>query len=70
MEEIFIKDDFIRLGQAMKLAGFAESGIDAKGVIQDGLVKVNGKIETRRGKKLVEGDKVSFGKDSFIVRRD
>ena len=70
MEEIFIKDDFIKLGQAMKLAGFAESGIDAKEVILDGLVKVNGKVETRRGKKLVDGDKVSFGNDSFIVRRD
>lgn len=56
MIEITIKDDFIKLGQAMKLAGVVSSGIEAKVVIQDGEVKVNGETDTRRGKKLVEGD--------------
>lgn len=41
MEEIFIRDDFIKLGQAIKLAGLVESGVEAKEVIQDGLVRVN-----------------------------
>ncbi|MBQ7954858.1 MAG: RNA-binding S4 domain-containing protein [Lachnospiraceae bacterium] len=60
METIRIKDDFIKLGQALKLAGLVESGVDAKIVIQDGLVKVNGEIDTRRGKKLVNGDIIEF----------
>ena len=51
MEEITIRngDEFIKLGQAIKAAGFVESGVEAKIVIQDGLVKVNGKVETQRG---------------------
>ena len=60
MEQIKIKDDFIKLGQAMKLAGMVSSGVDAKMIIQDGLVKVNNETETRRGKKLVEGDIISY----------
>ena len=48
--EITIKDDFIKLGQALKLAGLVDSGVDAKFVIQDGQVKVNGEVDTRRGK--------------------
>ena len=58
MEEITIRngDEFIKLGQAIKAAGFVESGVEAKIVIQDGLVKVNGKVETQRGKKLVGGE--------------
>lgn len=56
MESIRIKDDYIKLGQAMKLAGLVGSGIDAKIVIQDGQVLVNGEVDTRRGKKLVPGD--------------
>ncbi|MDO5348244.1 MAG: RNA-binding S4 domain-containing protein, partial [Bacillota bacterium] len=52
MQEITIRDEFIKLGQAMKLAGLVESGVDAKIVIQNGEVKVNGEVETRRGKKL------------------
>ena len=54
MQEITIRDEFIKLGQAMKLAGLVESGVDAKIVIQNGEVKVNGEVETRRGKKLHE----------------
>lgn len=60
MEEIFLKDDFIKLGQALKLAGCVESGVDAKFVIQDGLVKVNGEVDERRGRKLYVGDIVEF----------
>ena len=58
--EIRIKDEFIKLGQLLKLAGFCDSGVDAKFVIQDGLVKVNGEVETQRGKKLYNGDIVEF----------
>ena len=58
--EIKIKDDFIKLGQAMKLAGLVDSGVDAKFVIQDGQVLVNGEVDTRRGKKLVPGDTFEY----------
>ncbi|MCH5270622.1 MAG: RNA-binding S4 domain-containing protein [Lachnospiraceae bacterium] len=60
MEIINLKDDFIKLGQALKLAGLVESGVDAKFSIQDGLVKVNGEVEERRGRKLYNGDIVEF----------
>lgn len=60
MQTYKIRDEFIKLGQALKAAGFVESGVDAKFVIQDGLVKVNGAVETQRGKKLVPGDVVEF----------
>ena len=60
MESIKIKDEFIKLGQLLKLAGFCDSGVDAKFVIQDGLVKENGEVETQRGKKLHDGDIVEF----------
>lgn len=60
MESIKIKDEFIKLGQLLKLAGFCDSGVDAKFVIKDGLVKVNGEVETQRGKKLHNGDIVEF----------
>lgn len=60
MDTIKLRDEYIKLGQALKLAGLAESGVDAKYVIQDGLVKVNGKVETQRGKKLYPGDIIEF----------
>lgn len=60
METIKLKDDFIKLGQALKAAGLVENGVFAKFVIQDGLVKVNGKTELQRGKKLVGGDVVEY----------
>lgn len=60
MEKIKLKDDFIKLGQALKAAGLVENGVFAKFVIQDGLVKVNGKTELQRGKKLVGGDVVEY----------
>lgn len=60
MKTIQIKDEFIKLGQLLKLAGFVDSGVEAKIVIQDGQVKVNGEIDTRRGRKIVAGDIVEF----------
>ena len=60
MEQITIKDDFIKLGQVLKLAGMVESGLEAKIVIQDGQVKVNGEVDTRRGRKIVDGDVIFF----------
>lgn len=52
MQKIVIHDEYIKLGQALKLAGLVSSGIEAKVLIQDSLVKVNGEIEVRRGRKL------------------
>lgn len=60
MKIIKLREEFIKLGQALKAAGLVESGVEAKEVIQDGLVKVNGEVDTRRGKKLYDGDIVSF----------
>ena len=54
MDQIEIKDEFIKLGQALKLAGIAESGVDAKIMIEEETVKVNGETETRRGRKLYD----------------
>lgn len=68
MREIFIKDGFIKLGQALKLAGCVESGFEAKRVINDGNVLVNGKIETRRGRKLVDDDYVTYHGEIFAIR--
>ena len=67
MEVIKLREEFIKLGQALKAAGLVESGVDAKFVIQDGLVKVNGSIETQRGKKLVAGDKVEFDGEEILI---
>ena len=60
METIAIRDEFIKLGQAMKLARLVDSGVEAKLVIQDGKVKVNGEICLQRGKKLYGGDTFEF----------
>lgn len=56
MQEIKIKDEYIKLGQALKLAGLVGSGVEAKELIQDGLVTVNGEVDERRGRKLYPGD--------------
>jgi len=69
MDKIKLRDDYIKLGQALKTAGLVESGADAKLEIQDGHVKVNGLVETQRGKKLHEGDIISYqGQEVKIVR--
>lgn len=64
---IKLREDFIKLGQALKAAGLVESGVDAKFVIQDGLVKVNGSIETQRGKKLIAGDMIEFDGEKIKI---
>ena len=69
MEIIKLREDYIKLGQALKAANLVEDGVDAKFVIQDGLVKVNNEVDTRRGRKLYDGDVVSFdGKQIKIVK--
>ncbi len=62
MEEFFLRqeDEFIKLGQVLKATGLVDSGVVAKEVIQNGEVKVNGEVDTRRGRKLYEGDLVEF----------
>ena len=60
MEIIKLKEEYIKLGQALKAAGLVESGVDAKFAVQDGLVKVNGEVDERRGRKLYDGDIVEF----------
>ena len=69
MEVINLREDFIKLGQALKAAGFVDSGVEAKEVIQDGLVLVNNEIETRRGRKLYEGDVVSFENQTIEIKK-
>lgn len=69
MEEIILRDDFIKLGQAIKAAGLVESGVKAKIVIQDGEVKVNGVVETQRGKKLFGGEVVEYNGSSILIKK-
>lgn len=69
MEIIKLREDFIKLGQALKAAGLVESGVDAKFVVQDGLVKVNGVVETQRGKKLVDGDIIEFDGEEIKIEK-
>jgi ribosome-associated protein len=67
MEIIKLKEDYIKLGQAIKAAGFVESGVEAKIVITEGLVKVNEEIAYQRGKKLYDGDMVEFKKEIIKI---
>ena len=67
MEVIKLRDDYIKLGQALKAAGLVESGVDAKFVINDGRVKVNGSVEIQRGKKLYSGDIVEFDNNTIKI---
>ena len=69
MEIIYLREDFIKLGQALKAAGFVDSGVEAKEVIQEGLVLVNGEVDTRRGRKLYEGDVVSFENQTIKIEK-
>ena len=70
METIKIRDDFIKLGQALKLAGLVESGIDAKVNIQEGFVKVNGEVEVQRGKKIRPGDVIEYDGQQIKVTNE
>ena len=67
--KITIKDEFIKLAQALKLAGVVEDGVEAKYAIQDGLVQVNGEVDTRRGRKVYEGDVITFENQEIVVVR-
>ena len=67
--EIKIRDEFIKLGQALKLAGVVEDGVEAKYAIQDGLVQVNGEVDQRRGRKVYEGDVFTFEDQEIKVIR-
>ena len=67
MEIIKRRGDYIKLGQALKAANLCESGVEAKYVIEDGLVKVNGAVELRRGRKLYDGDEVAFGRETVRI---
>ena len=66
--EIKLRDEYIKLGQALKAAGLVESGVDAKYVISDGKVKVNGQVEYQRGKKLHDGDVVEYNGNTINIK--
>ena len=66
--EIKLRDEYIKLGQALKASGLVESGAEAKEVITEGMVCVNGEADTRRGRKLYAGDIINFnGEEVKIV---
>ena len=67
MEIIKLREEYIKLGQALKAAGLVESGAESKDVILDGFVKVNGNVEFQRGKKLRAGDIVSFNEKQIKI---
>lgn len=67
MEVIKLREEYIKLGQALKAAGLVDSGVEAKFAVQDGLVKVNGETEYQRGKKLYDGDLVEFENNEIKI---
>lgn len=69
MEVIKLKDEFIKLGQTLKAAGLVGSGLDAKIVIKEGQVSVNGEVEYQRGKKLYDGDIVTFDGETVKIEK-
>ncbi len=69
MEIIKLRDEYIKLGQALKAANLVEDGVEAKRVIQDGLVKVNNEVDIRRGRKLYDGDVVSFDGQELRIEK-
>lgn len=70
MNEVFIRDEFIRLDAALKFSGVIGTGGQAKMVIQDGLVLVNDEVCTMRGKKLRNGDIVKFEDVTFVIKNE
>jgi len=69
MIEIQLREEFIKLGQALKAAGLVDSGVEAKIVITEGQVKVNGVVDERRGKKLIDGDKVEYNGETILIKK-
>jgi ribosome-associated protein len=67
--EFYLKDDFIKLGQLLKAANLVENGADAKFVIQDGKVFVNGEVEYQRGKKIYKDDIVKYNGKEIVVKK-
>ena len=67
IDDVPIRDESIRLGQFLKLADLIESGGEAKHALAGGIVRVNGEIETRRGRQLERGDVVSVAAKSARV---
>ena len=67
MEIIKLRDEYIKLGQALKAAGLVESGVEAKYAVEDEKVKVNGEVATQRGKKLVDGDVVTYNGETIKI---
>ena len=67
VREVSIRDETIRLGQLLKLADLIDNGADAKPLLMQGLVFVNGELETRRGRQLVKGDVISLGDDAVRI---
>lgn len=67
MQEVRIRDEYIKLEQAMKLAGAVSTGSEAKMAIQSGEVLVNSELETRRGKKLRDGDVFTFENNDYRI---
>ena len=63
------QDEFIKLGQAIKAAGLVESGVEAKEVIQEGRVRVNGEVDTRRGRKLYAGDVAEYNGEQIKIEK-
>lgn len=69
MQVIHLREEYIKLGQALKAAGLAGSGVEAKFMIQDGLVRVNEEVETRRGRKLTAGDMVEYKGETIRIEQ-
>ena len=67
METIKLRGEYIKLGQALKAAGLAETGVDAKYAVEDGLVQVNGQVVLQRGKKLVGGAVVTYHGETIQI---
>lgn len=68
MKEYKIRDEFIKLGQLLKVVGIVDSGLEAKDIITNGQVMVNGEVETRRGRKMYPGDVASaLGQDVKVL---
>ena len=67
MRDLPIRGESIRLGQALKLSGLAESGGEARALVEDGAVTVNNEVETRRGRQLRDGDVVAVGRQALRI---